>query len=54
MVKNNGDFGRTGYEAKATIDGHNQGGHAGDRHTTKANPGASCVDVTLALYIDHT
>ena len=50
-------FGSTGDEeerqAKAEMDGQNQGGHEREMHTTRADAGPSCVESTRLTHRPH-
>ena len=53
----NGGFRCTGNEedgqTKATMDGHNQGGHEREGHTTRADAILSCVEATRQTHRPH-
>ena len=50
-------FGSTGDEeegqAKATMDGENQGGRERERRTTRADAGPSCTEATRLIHRPH-
>ena len=58
MGKRSDDFGSTRDDeegqAKATIEGHNQGGHGRERYMTRADAGPSCVEASHPIHRSHT